>query len=186
MCNGDKFFVTKMDVSGEITMGVGVIIHGVIESTGFGGQKESKRVYRHNKSVINSLPDISDTWPFFSKRMFSVLPLRNSMDVHLPQYESLVISFGASYKNMYAPEAEWIIKFESLLKRLCWDRAIVYNDFAAYRYVWKVDSEEGHQNFFHDPPLPPRSWEFTCYKSNYSEVSPSEAIDGDIHYKRNQ
>ncbi len=158
-------------------MGIGIIIHGYIESLGFGSQKESKRVYRHNKAVINSIPDINDDWPFFTKRMFSVLPLRTSFNENIPQYDSLVISFGASYKNMYILEAEWINKFEALLKKLCWESAIVYNDFTNLKYVWEVE-EESHKNFYNDPPLPPKKWKFSCFKYEETEIDSKDAIDG--------
>src|SRR4051812_41290122 len=39
-----------------IAMGIGVIIHGFIESPGSANSTETKRVYRANRSIIRDLP----------------------------------------------------------------------------------------------------------------------------------
>jgi hypothetical protein len=162
-------------------MGIGVIVHGFIESTGWGGQVESRRIYRHNRSVIKALPQTDDTWPFFTRSAFSVLPLRNNLEVKIPQYESLIIAFGASYKNMYCLDSAWIRKFERLLSRLCWRRASIFVEFTALRYDWEVPSDQHTKNFFADPPKPPSSWKLECRRMSALAVSLQDNIEGDAY-----
>jgi hypothetical protein len=160
-------------------MGIGVIVHGFIASTGYGGQVESHRLYRHNRAVIRSLPDVDEEWPFFTRSMFSSLPLRKHLEIRIPQNEWLIISFGASYKNMYQLEGAWIRKFEGLLSRLCWARASVFVDFSALRYDWEVARSEIQENFFADPPRPPRHWTLQCKRLNAESVDLQNHVDGD-------
>src|SRR5262249_5236424 len=89
-------------------MGIGVVVHGFIEFVGSGRQPEWKRVFRHNRRVINSLPVSDGEWPFMPRVMFSVLPLRPSLERCIPQYENGLIHFAGDYKNMYLLEADWV------------------------------------------------------------------------------
>jgi len=122
-------------------MGIGVTIHGFIESSGYGKQKESVETYKLNKAAINSLPYSDPEWPFITRSMFNVQPLRKSKDINLPQYENLLINFCASYKNMYLIESAWVRKFELLLSKLCWREAQVYNEFCGNKLKWAVPSD---------------------------------------------
>jgi hypothetical protein len=160
-------------------MGIEVIVHGFIEAPGYGGQEPSRRVYRHNRAVIRSLPEVDEVWPFFTRSMFSILPLRNENSVRIPEYGSLVIAFGASYKDMHPGlDANWIHKFERLLSRLCWNRALVWNDFSGLKYVWKLSNSVQWEGFFCDPPRPPTHWTLHCYQQHLDEIPKTDAIDG--------
>jgi hypothetical protein len=161
-------------------MGISVVIHGFIETSGVGRDERTQRVHRHNCEVIGALPEFDDEWPFITRSMFSIPVLGSSQDVALrvPQYESIVIAFGGSYKNMYLLEADWIRKFEHLLSRLCWDGACVYNDFSGISYTWDVDVKEMIKNRAQDIPCPPTKWSFKYKRLKTEDVAMSEAIDG--------
>lgn len=159
-------------------MGIGVIVHGFIESTGYGHQVESRRIYRHNRAVIRTLPELDTDWPFVTRSMFSLLPIRKKFEVSIPQYESLVIAFGASYKNMYVLEAAWIRKFERLLSMLCWDRAGAFLEFSGLHYRWDVPSDQQQSNYFADPPHPPRQWSLKVMKFDEMPLPLSENVVG--------
>jgi hypothetical protein len=152
-------------------MAIGVVVHGVIEYVCYGHDPESKRVYRHNKRVIDSLPVSDGEWPFMPRVMFSILPIRASIERKIPQYENGLIHFAGDYKNMYSLEAEWIQKFEErLLRRLCWSRAVVNLDFSGLRYEWQAQLA--------DKDDVPRQWMFRCLQVIAERIEPREAIEG--------
>src|SRR5262249_33860714 len=126
-------------------MGVNVVVHGFIETPGLGYSEVMRPMHQQNCAVINSLPVTDDEWPFFTQSMFSVPELGSDQDpvrgLRAPYYESIVIAFAGSYKNMYLLDAAWIRKFERLLSRLCWLRARVYNDFGSVAFTWDVDRD---------------------------------------------
>lgn len=159
-------------------MGIGVIIHGYIECPGHGWQAEDKRVFHQNRRVIEGLPDSDHQWPFFTRNMFSMLPLRHSLERCIPQYEAQIIHFAGVYKNMYVMEAEWLSKFERLLSNLCWYSAVAIVEFSQFRYEWSIDVGGVAEQYLRVPPLPPREWSFQCYRTNSEAVPMNEAIDG--------
>jgi hypothetical protein len=159
-------------------MGIGVVIHGYIDCPGYAHMTETKRVYRANRRVILELPLSDPGWPFITRDMFSVLPLRPSMDRQIPQYEHHLIHFAGDYKNMYHLEADWGIKFEKLLSRLCWYRAVVMLEFSSLRYEWDVDFKHIGQRYLGNPPLPPTEWSFQCYGIERKPLALRDAVDG--------
>src|SRR2546426_3154599 len=116
-------------------MGIGVIVHGFIVCPGWGHQVEDQRVFHHNKKVIEQLPVSDPEWPFLTRSMFSMLPLRTAVELCVPQYESQVIHFAGSYKDMFLATPEWLTKFEGLLSRLCWFSAIA--TIWSQKYEWR-------------------------------------------------
>jgi hypothetical protein len=158
-------------------MGIGVVVHGIIESPGWASQETSVRAYRHNRRVIEALPQSDSEWPFITRSMFSILPLRPSFDIRIAQYETAIIHFAGVYKNMYHLDADWVRKFERLLARLCWTRAIVYNEFSCIFHKW--DSDWPTESFMHDPPIPPKRWTLTCGQIKVEPITFAGAIDGD-------
>jgi hypothetical protein len=159
-------------------MGIGVIIHGHISATGHGNQVECQRIHEHNSRVINSLPDSDEEWPFFPRSMFTVAPLRRSLEQCIPQYENQTIQLLGDFKNEYALSTQWVQKFERLLSRLCWDHAVVYTEFAMIRYEWSVDNDLNKKLFFSDPPQPPTEWTLKASRIGDEEMELSSAIDG--------
>jgi len=159
-------------------MGIGVIIHGHISAAGFGNQIECQRIHEHNSRIIESLPESDDEWPFFPRSMFTVAPLRQSLDQCIPQYEHQTIQLLGDFKNLYLLDSEWVQKFERLLRRLCWDRAVVYAEFSMIRYEWSVDSDLNTKLFFSNPPQPPSEWTLKATKIGDEELELSSAIDG--------
>jgi len=71
-----------------------------------------KRVSRLNRRVLAALPESHQEWPFLTRGMFSMLPLRTSCERRIPQYEDQVIHFAGDYKDMWTLEAAWVVKFE--------------------------------------------------------------------------
>jgi hypothetical protein len=170
-------------------MGIGVIIHGYIECPGYAHSAETRRVYRANRRVILGLPISDPEWPFITKDMFSKLPLRPSWNRRIPQYENQVIHFAGDYKNMYLLEADWVKKFEGLLSRLCWYRAVVMLEFGSLRYEWKVSFDHIGERYRDNPPRPPTEWSFKCYRTERQSLPPCEAIDGPLaspHHTANE
>ena len=162
-------------------MGIGAVIHGFIECPGWSHNSNVKRLFRLNRKVLSSLP-ISDTdWPFITKDMFSMLPLRPSLERQVAQYENQVIHFAGDYKNMYILEADWITKFERLLARLYWHSAVVTNEFSALRYEWSIAPDRMGDMIDRDPPLPPTEWTFRCFKMTLNQLPLSEAVEGALN-----
>jgi hypothetical protein len=161
-------------------MGIGVVIHGYIECPGYAYTAETKRVYRANRRVILGLPVSDSEWPFITRDMFSVLPLRPTWDRRIAQYENQLIHFAGDYKNMYVLEADWVRKFESLLAKLCWYRAAVMLEFSALRYEWEVPFDHVADRHRENPPRPPTEWSFQCFRMEQEPLSIGEAIDGPL------
>ena len=159
-------------------MGISVTLCGFVECPDY-RMVNGRRIYRHNRRTLLELPDFDETWPALTRTMFSAVPPRISLDRHVAAYESQILSFGGSYNNMYRLDAAWMEKFERLLARLCWFRAVVMLDFTALRYEWEVDWMH-HKGYCENPPLPPASWRFRCVDYEQKWVDPQEAIDGGI------
>lgn len=156
-------------------MGIGFAVHGFIAAPGWYDQEPSLRVFTHNKAVIQSLPELDKDWPFIVRSMFALSPYRTKLEVSVPQYEHMLIHFAASYKDMYLLSADWILKFEAILKKLCAQRAVVYCDIGT-RYEWHADWPS--EDFLRNPPLLPRKWVLKCYEGGSKEIPYIEAIDG--------
>jgi len=156
-------------------MGIGVVIHGYISCYGFINQPDVKRVFRHNQRVLKQLPNPDPEWPFLPREMFSMLPLRTDQRLGIPQYEHQIIHFAGDYKNMYLLQADWVRKFEQLLSRLVWTKAVVMLDFSDLRYEWNVPPEFD-DGFSHDPPIPPTRWTFQSYRID--STSAGEFVEG--------
>lgn len=159
-------------------MGIGVVVQGYIECPGYAHMVENKRVYRANRRVILSLPVSDPDWPFITRDMFSMLPLRPSTDRRIAQYESDLIHFAGDYKNMYLLEADWVQKFEKLLSRLCWFRAVATLEFSLLRYEWEVDFKHIGQRYQGNPPQPPTEWSFKCFGIERKPLAAQMAVDG--------
>jgi hypothetical protein len=101
------------------------------------------------------------------------------MDRQIPQYDHQVIHFAGDYKNMYILEADWIRKFEEVLSRLCWYRAVVILEFSSLRYEWEVAFKHWDR-YMANPPLPPTEWTFQCFRMEQKPLAEPEAVDGTI------
>src|SRR5262245_8687531 len=106
-------------------MGIGVNVFGYISCPGYGWQEEDQRIYRQNRRVLAHVTLTDAEWPCIARHMFSMLPLWTEKNESIPQYEEQLIHFAASYKNMYWIEHAWFEKFENILGKLCWLRAVV-------------------------------------------------------------
>jgi hypothetical protein len=161
-------------------MGVGVVMHGFIECPGFAWTPETKRIYRANRRVILGLPVSDPEWPFITRDMFSLLPLRPKWERHVAQYENQIIHFAGDYKNMIVLEADWVRKFEALLSRLCWYQAVVELEFTRLRYEWRVSFDHTGERYRGNPPRPPTEWSFACCSMERKPLPLGEAIDGPL------
>lgn len=77
--------------------------------------------HRLNKMIIDELPT-EDEYPQITKLMFNTPTVKFGDGL----YKDQVITFGASYKEVYDDWKDWLIKFENLLSKLYWNNAIVY------------------------------------------------------------
>ena len=93
-----------------------------------GSDQAIERLWAHNRLVLNSLPDDhEEKRPYLGKRMFSMSPMMNRVSPGLlePTYRGSVIYFGGSFSSLCGEWAEWLFKFEELLRRLYWEHAVV-------------------------------------------------------------
>jgi hypothetical protein len=163
----------------RIAMAIGVVVYGVIQCPAWGWSADGKRLYRHNRRVISHLPESDADWPFLTKGMFSVPPLRVQSERRVPQYEHQIIHFAGEYKNMVILEAAWIRKFELLLSKLCWYSATVTNDFSKIQYDWAVSlGGEQTRGYLDNVPRPPSEWSFRCSGIDLRPLTRTEAVDG--------
>lgn len=115
-------------------------LYGCIVEYGLQTGEMQAKIYSHNKSVIDKLPE-NDQWPPLSKKMFAIT--ENSGE-YTPDYSysGRIIHFGANFKSIEYEWMEWKIKFEDLLSRLLWLEADVhfkteYADIQTFK--WRVD-----------------------------------------------
>jgi hypothetical protein len=157
-------------------MGNQLLVHGFIACPGWGQQEADRRVFHHNNKVIEQLPISDSQYPFFTKTMFSVLPLRTSLEQQVPQYETHLIHFAATYKDGVTLPADWLSKFESLLSKLCWYDATAI--CSGYAYQWAVNRQTADEQFELNPPIPCSKWRFDCIELLERPADKSVAIDG--------
>jgi hypothetical protein len=113
--------------------------------------------YLLNRAVIETLPNKVE-WPaaLVTRASFAV-PMP---DESAPFYRYQMLHFGASINGLDAYWADWLSQFESLLRKLYWERAYVHMEAELYGrsdYHWEADYEP----MFFDPPQPVRNWKFT-------------------------
>jgi hypothetical protein len=97
------------------------IVYGCIKGSSSLSTSELFSQTTTNKKAILALPLVDD-WPVLTQEMFSIP--RFQMDGNLSQTN--VIHFGASYRGIEYEWAEWIKKFEALLKAMYWQSAVVH------------------------------------------------------------
>ena len=163
-------------------MGIGVVVHGFIQCPGHGHMAEARRLHRHNRRVIRSLPVSDPEWPFITRDMFNISSVRTSVERCVPQYENLLISFIGEYKNMYLLEAAWVEKFEQMLKRLCWDRAVVVAGFSQTSIEWSIGDSGLRDRLLASVPSPPDTWRRRAFRLDHVEVDLATVVDGDLGY----
>jgi hypothetical protein len=126
-----------------------------------GSDRAIARLWHHNRRVIRSLP-AQDEWPFLTRRMFGSSPLFNSGREGLlsATYRGPVIYFGGSFSSIYVDWAQWLEKFESLLRRMYWEHAVVIlvTEWLG-QHVYRWDAEDA--NFAAEDPAPIRNWKFS-------------------------
>jgi hypothetical protein len=118
--------------------------------------------YFKNKEVIDALPE-QDEWPPLNRGMFGVpMPISSEYPGF---YRVQVIHFGTSINHFDLDWAEWLEKFENLLRQMYWFRAHVHIDLQSaargrHEYLWEVTGEAA-QRFYLETPLPVNEWTFT-------------------------
>ncbi|MFO1512513.1 MAG: hypothetical protein U1F83_06300 [Verrucomicrobiota bacterium] len=157
-------------------MGECLLIHGFIACPGWGRDEADRRVLHHNSKVIEQLPVSDSEWPFLTKTMFASLPLRTSRDQNVPQYDTHLIHFAATYKGGFLLSANWLKKFEGLLSKLCWFDVTVI--CSGYAYQWVVDRQTAGEQFGSNPPIPCSKWRFYYVELFEKPASKEDSIDG--------
>ena len=136
-------------------MGYQTVVYGIIES--YPNFSEERLYADWNKAVILNIPE-EDEFPFLVKDMFSITE-RNKVSL---DYHFQIIHFGASYKEVESNWDTWLNKFEALLSKLYWARAVVYMEaelVGNYKYEWLANLNHSRNS---DGILsqPISSWEF--------------------------
>ena len=119
-----------------------------------------KALYVKNKEAIDALPE-EDEWPPLDRGIFAV-PMPKSQ-AKPGFHRTQMIHFGISFKNFNPYWAEWLEKFEMLLKQMYWYEVHLHLDMETrgeFDYLWTVDREITGR-FLLEPPLPVNEWSFT-------------------------
>lgn len=138
-------------------MGNQAVVYGFIE--GFQNFPTDRMYADWNRSVLGNLPE-DDDYPYLVKEMFSI----SESNVVSLRYCFQIIHFGASYKNIDEDWETWLVKFETLLSKLYWGRAVVHLDaemIGKYRYEWLAQKAAASFNSEGILSEPNYSWEFT-------------------------
>ena len=136
-------------------MGHEAIIYGYIDGANSYYAK-TKELDRINADVISQISD-QDDWPWVTRRIFS-------LPGEYPEgtYMSRVIHFGLSIKDDPLDDkwiAQWIEKFEAVLRRMFWHYATVRleSDFGDLCYEWNIPMT-AIDGWHEDPPIPVTEW----------------------------
>lgn len=106
-------------------MGMRTTLYGYIEEMDFWEDPIRKSVREHNFEVIGSMPE-GDDWPPLSKEMFSICSNNKNFPGPNLEYLGRIIHFGANLKSVEIDWDEWKDKFELLLCRLFFLKAVVH------------------------------------------------------------
>jgi hypothetical protein len=131
-------------------------VFGYIEIPTWEGSKKEK-VDELNWSAINELPDEGE-WPWLIKGMFSQAPERVSYRGHL-------IHFAASIKGVDEEWANWLGKFEMLLKNMYWrtvELRLLTEYSGDHEYSWMAE--------FTGEIEPVKKWKFFGECRNFNHV----------------
>lgn len=142
-------------------MGFVTFIYGFIQEgwTGFGEDAELRnRIIRKNtKRVLAGLPT-EVNWPPLSKQMFSVSNGPITM-----AYRCRLIHFAAATKELDFDLKDWIEKFEELLRKLHWEKAVAdYHGIfiGEHKFTW-TPPDEWVTSMRRGKLGPVDSWNFT-------------------------
>lgn len=97
------------------------VVYGCIKGVSSLSPAELFRQITINKRAILALPAV-DEWPSISRDMFSV----PRFHVDGNEGQTNIIHFGNSYRSIEYEWAQWIAKFENLLRSLYWQSAVVH------------------------------------------------------------
>ena len=128
-----------------------------------GSDEATRALEEHNRLVIMQLPE-TDLWPPLTRGMFSFSPNESFLRAHVTTtFRGRVIYFGGSFSKLYLDWAEWLEKFESLLRRLYWEHAavvLVPELIKHFTYRWDA-THEAAELFSAKPPVPVQEWTFS-------------------------
>ena len=145
-------------------MGERCSLSGHIQSPWYfrGTDEDVSRLEKENQRVISELPELGE-WPYLTRGMFAFSPnatfLRSEVTT---TFRGQVIYFGGSFSKLYLDWAEWLEKFESLLRRLYWEHAtatLIPELIEPNTYHWTA-THETLERFSSTPPIPVQDWEF--------------------------
>lgn len=135
-----------------------------------GSDRAISRLWHHNRRVLRSLPnDDDEQWPYLGRRMFSATPMyfSGTADRLTSMYRGPVIYFGGSFSSICMEWSEWLLKFESLLRRLYWEHAVVVlatEWMGQHVYNWDAKTDL----FDADRPTPITEWNFNGGPRNFN------------------
>ena len=115
------------------------IVYGCIKGGAGHSDEDVKTFNRLNQSVLYRLP-VLDEWPFLTREMFSIT--RQQTALQTPSIN--LIHFGCSYSGIEYEWNIWMQKFESLLKAMAWQSAVVHLDTelsGLHTFIWETDGD---------------------------------------------
>ncbi len=131
------------------------IVYGYIEGARCGSAERNQRMRLLNETALASLP-IEDDSPMLVRSMLSISsgePGASPLD-H-------IIHFGCSLRSQESEWSRWRIKFEALLRRLCWESAkvhLVNERWEPYTYSWLASEDEIRRLQNAEQPAPVQDW----------------------------
>ena len=133
-------------------MAYDAIVYGCIDCFLAGGE-DWRRLWRHNRTVIDDLPERGDP-PLWGRRLFSVDEDSSRIQV---------VHFGGAFKNFAPYWRGWLERFEGLLRQIYWNTARVHiedEELGRITCRWEVKGESWHLAI-QEPPVLQVEWDFT-------------------------
>ncbi|MGS2724026.1 hypothetical protein ACVBEJ_09785 [Porticoccus sp. GXU_MW_L64] len=118
-------------------MGSESLVYGCIRDMSFG---DGDNRHENNCCALQTLPE-RDGYPLLSREMFA-LPMQDD------ELGCQVVHFGACYRGVEYEWAQWLLRFETLLKKMYWVSATVQLEtelYGVHSFNWQVEGD------FHAP-----------------------------------
>jgi len=131
-------------------MGMTTIVYGYIREPWI-GYPALEQMLESNKKRIERLPE-TDKFPFFVRGLFSLSGV---------SYRNRLIHFAGGFKELESYWSDWLLKFESLLADLYWERVrlhLITEWTREFTYDWSADSNI-QDSFKTAEPRPTSAWQ---------------------------
>jgi len=112
-------------------------------------------IWKKNIETLCALPDVDDSYPSLSNKMFS--------KEFQPGWDERHIHFAANYKNLEFQLQSWIEKFEDLLSKLMWLSVTVKIETELsgnFEISWQINNDSLNQ-WQNQTWIPTTEWQTT-------------------------